>query len=153
MQVGKKYNIQPATPSQINRIEGGMLSYGSDMTLDENPFDISLEKFIDLDKKAEFLSKEALTYVEKNGSKKELVGIEILTEPFTSFVADHLMVCFNKEQVGKITSSAYSPRLKKNIGFALINRRNRNIVDGYEAKINNDFLKLKLCKLPFLRNK
>ena len=153
MQVGKKYNIQPATPSQINRIEGGMLSYGSDMTLDENPFDISLEKFIDLDKKAEFLSKEALTYVEKNGSKKELVGIEILTEPFTSFVADHLTVCFNKEQVGKITSSVYSPRLKKNIGFALINRRNRNIVDGYEAKINNDFLKLKICKLPFLRNK
>ena len=46
-----------------------------------------------------------------------------------------------------------SPRLKKNIGFALINRRNRNIVDGYEAKINNDFLKLKICKLPFLRNK
>ena len=106
-----------------------------------------------MDKKAEFLSKEALTYVEKNGSKKELVGIEILTEPFTSFVADHLMVCFNKEHVGKITSSVYSPRLKKNIGFALINKRNRNIVDGYEAKINNDFLKLKICKLPFLRNK
>ena len=153
MQAGKKYNIRPATPSQINRIEGGMLSYGSDMTLDENPFDIDLEKFIDLDKKAEFLSKDALTYVEKNGSKKELVGIEILAEPFTNFVADHLMVCFNKEQVGKITSSVYSPRLKKNIGLALINRRNRNIVDGYEAKINNNFLKLMICKLPFLRNK
>ena len=153
MQAGKKYNIRPATPSQINRIEGGMLSYGSDMTLDENPFDIGLEKFIDLDKKAEFLSKDALTYVEKNGSKKELVGIEILAEPFTNFVADHLMVCFNKEQVGKITSSVYSPRLKKNIGLALINRRNRNIVDGYEAKINNNFLKLMICKLPFLRNK
>ena len=153
MQAGKKYNIRPATPSQINRIEGGMLSYGSDMTLDENPFDIGLEKFIDLDKKAEFLSKDALTYVEKNGSKKELIGIEILAEPFTNFVADHLMVFFNKEQVGKITSSVYSPRLKKNIGLALINRRNRNIVDGYETKINNAFLKLMICKLPFLRNK
>ena len=41
----------------------------------------------------------------------------------------------------------------KNIGFALINRRNRNIVDGYETKINNAFLKLMICKLPFLRNK
>jgi len=51
MQAGAEFNIAPAAPSQISRIESGMLSYGNDMTLDENPFDLNMEKFVNLQKK------------------------------------------------------------------------------------------------------
>ncbi len=77
MEAGAEFDIAPAAPSQISRIESGMLSYGNDMTLDENPFDLNMDKFVNLDKKADFLSKKALTEIYKNGPTKELVGIEI----------------------------------------------------------------------------
>ena len=60
MQAGQEFKIAPAAPSQISRIEIGMLSYGNDMTLDENPFDLGMDKFVNLQKKADFLSKKAL---------------------------------------------------------------------------------------------
>ena len=153
MNAGKEYNIAPATPSQINRIESGMLSYGSDMTLNENPFDIGLERLVDLNKQVNFLSKEALNTVNQQGAKKELIGIEIISEPFNEFVADHLILKFNDQEIGKITSSVYSPRLKKNIGLALIDRRSENINEGYTVNINGSSTKVKICNLPFLRNK
>ena len=46
MNAGKEYKIAPAAPNQICRIECGLLSYGSDMTLEENPYDLNFEKFV-----------------------------------------------------------------------------------------------------------
>jgi glycine cleavage system aminomethyltransferase T len=48
--VGQPYGIAPGTPSAIERIESGLLSYGNDMTLENNPFEIGLGKYCDLDK-------------------------------------------------------------------------------------------------------
>lgn len=153
MDAGKEYNIAPASPSQINRIENGMLSYGNDMTLNENPFEINMGKFVNLDKKANFLSKEALSRIYKQGVKKELVGIEIISDPFKDFVADHLILQFNNKKVGKITSSVYSPRLKKNIGLALIDKRSEEIKEGYTVNMSGITAKVKICNLPFIRSK
>ena len=52
MKAGQEFKIAPAAPSQISRIESGMLSYGNDMTLDENPFDLGMDKFVNLQKKS-----------------------------------------------------------------------------------------------------
>lgn len=153
MEAGEKYNIAPATPSQINRIENGMLSYGSDMNLNDNPYDISLGKLVDLDKKSECLSIKALKKIKENGPSKEMVGIEILTSPFKDFVADHLLLEFNNNVIGKITSSVFSPRLKKNIGLAIISKMKNNIKEGSYLKIQGQPTEVKICKLPFLRNK
>jgi len=153
MDAGKEFKIAPAAPNQICRIECGMLSYGSDMTLEENPYDLNFDKFVNLEKKHEFLAKNALIKINKNGAKKELVGIEILGDPFLDYVGDHLPMYFDQKSIGKITSSVYSPRLKKNIGLALIERRKQDIVKGYNLKINNQSLEVRICKLPFLRNK
>ena len=108
---------------------------------------------IDLEKKQDFLSKNALIEINKSGSKKELVGIEILGNPFLDYVGDHLPMYFDGSCVGKITSSVYSPRLKKNIGLAIIERRKKDIIEGYLIEINNKTLDVKICNLPFLRNK
>ena len=153
MDAGMEYNIAPAAPSQINRIENGMLSYGSDMTLNENPFEINMGKFVDLDKKANFLSKEALSQIYKQGVTKELVGIEIISNPFKDFVADHLILQFNDKKVGKITSSVYSPKLKKNIGLALIDKRSEEIKEGYTVNMSGITAKVKICNFLFLKNK
>ncbi|PPR46816.1 MAG: Dimethylsulfonioproprionate demethylase DmdA [Alphaproteobacteria bacterium MarineAlpha5_Bin9] len=153
MKAGKEFNIAPAAPSQISRIESGMLSYGSDMSLSETPYDINLEKFIDFDKKSNCLSMNHLKKIKEEGPKKRLVGIEIETSNFDDYIADHIILYDNNEKIGKITSSVYSPRLKKNIGLAIINF-SKNITNSeYNIKIKDKFIKTKICKLPFLRNK
>ena len=153
MDSGKEYKIAPAAPSQINRIEHGMLSYGSDMTLNENPFEISMDKFVNLDKEAEFLSRDSLTLIKKQGNTKELVGVEIMGKTSDEFISDHLPVYDNNKIVGKITSSVYSPRLKKNIGLALLDRnRDLNSTNLYLV-YNNRSIEIKISKLPFIRNK
>jgi len=153
MEAGAEFNIAPAAPSQISRIESGMLSYGNDMTLDENPFDLNMDKFVNLDKKADFLSKKALTEIYKNGPPKELVGIEIPGNFQDEFSSDTMPIYSGNEKIGKITSSVYSPRLKKNIALGIINKRTELANGSYFIKKNNSDFEINVCDLPFLRNK
>ena len=59
----------------------------------------------------------------------------------------------NNEKIGKITSSVYSPRLKKNIGLAIIKKRKASAPENYKVNIKGNQLEVKICTLPFLRNK
>ena len=153
MKAGQEFKIAPAAPSQISRIESGMLSYGNDMTLDENPFDLGMDKFVNLQKKADFLSKKALTDIHKNGPTKELIGIEIPGNFQDEFSSDYVPIYSDSDKIGKITSSVYSPRLKKNIALGIINKRSGSVNGSYFIKKNNSDFEINVCDLPFLRNK
>ena len=153
MKAGEEFNIAPAAPSQISRIECGMLSYGSDMSIKENPYDISLGRLVNLDKKADFLSRTALTEIKQQGNTRELVGVEILGEIFSDYVPDHLPVYIDEEIVGKTTSCVFSPQLNKTIGLALLNTKRNLKPKNITININDKVAEVKICKLPFLRNK
>jgi aminomethyltransferase len=153
MKAGQEFKIAPAAPSQISRIESGMLSYGNDMTLDENPFDLGMDKFVNLQKKADFLSKKVLTDIHKNGPTKELIGIEIPGNFQDEFSSDYVPIYSDSDKVGRITSSVYSPRLKKNIALGIINKRSGSVNGSYFIKKNNSDFEINVCDLPFLRNK
>ena len=153
MRAGEEFNIAPAAPSQISRIECGMLSYGSDMSIKENPYDINLGKLVNLDKKADFLSRTALTEIKQQGNTRELVGVEILGEIFSDYVPDHLPVYIDEEIVGKTTSCVFSPQLNKTIGLALLNTKRNLKPKTITININDKVAEVKICKLPFLRNK
>ena len=153
MEAGKEYKIAPAAPSQISRIECGMLSYGSDMSLNENPFDISQDKFVNLDKKMDFLSKDSLTLIKQNGKTKKLVGVEIMEKISNEFIRDHLPIYDNKKIVGKITSSVFSPRLDKYIGLALIDKKIDINAKNLYLDYQNKSIEIQIAELPFLRNK
>jgi aminomethyltransferase len=120
MEAGKPFNIGPCAPSHIRRIEGGLLSYGSDITLSENPFELGFGKFVDLDQEANFIGKQALQRIKTEGVKRQLVGLEIDGTPLGTGNEHPWALFQNGRHVGKLTSSVYSPRLKKNIGIALV---------------------------------
>jgi glycine cleavage system aminomethyltransferase T len=115
MEAGKRYNIAPTGPSDIRRIEAGILNYGIDMTLDNNPYELGLERLVNLDKSAEFIGREALQRIAKNGVKKKLVGVEIAGAKL-----DLNMTRYPIRTGGYVTSCVHSPRLKKNIGYAMV---------------------------------
>ncbi len=119
MRAGKTYNLRPTGPSDIRRIEAGILNYGADMTLENNPYEVGLGWTVNLDKKADFIGKEALKRIGKKKLKRKLVGVEIDGKP-VEFNTTKWEVRSDGEKVGHITSAIHSPRLKKNIGYAFV---------------------------------
>ena len=60
---GKEFNVKPGCPHLIERIESGLLSYGNDMDINDNPLECGLDKFVDLDNNIEFLGKDKLIQI------------------------------------------------------------------------------------------
>ena len=119
MDAGKRYGIAPTGPSDIRRIEAGILNYGVDMTIETNPYQVGLERLVDLDKPEPFIGREALKRVKAEGVKRKLAGVEIDGER-RDLNMTRWPVRAGDAAVGNITSAVYSPRLKKNIGYAMV---------------------------------
>jgi aminomethyltransferase len=119
MQAGKAYGIVPTGPSDIRRIEAGILNYGIDMTLSTNPYEVGLERLVDLDKPEPFIGREALKRIKADGVKRKLAGVEIEGARL-EFNMTRWPVHAGGTRVGEITSAIYSPRFKKNIGYAMV---------------------------------
>ena len=76
MAAGRPYQISPAAPSTIERIEGGLLSYGNDMTLENNPLEIGLDRYCDLAQPFDFIGKAALRRMQvAEGVRQKLMGL------------------------------------------------------------------------------
>ena len=106
--------------SSIRRIEGGMLSYHADMNSQTNPFELGLDRLVDLDMKTDFIGKSALRKIRDLGVKRRQVGLEISGPPLPAPNTRHWTLMECGRQVGIVTSAIYSPRLKKNIALAMI---------------------------------
>ena len=123
METGRPHGIRPIAPSEIRRIEAGILNYGSDITLEDNPFEVGLGWLVDLDKKADYVGKKALRRIKKEGAKRKLVGVEIHGPRIGYWLPEYWPVHHGGKQVGKLTALTYSPRLEKNIGYAMVPAR------------------------------
>ena len=117
MEVGKKYKIAPTTPSTIRSIEGGLLSYCSDITLQDNPWTVGMGHFVHFDRKENFIGRDALLKIQQEGNKRLLVGVEIDGNPIAGNDAPWPLLQA-AEKVGRVTRCAFSPRLERNIGWA-----------------------------------
>ena len=114
IEAGRPYDIKPTGPSDIRRVEGGIFNWGADMTYDNNPFELGLDRLVNLDMDADFIGKDALRRIREKGVRRKIAGVEIDGQRFPS-------LNFTKWPVrsgGKVTSAVYSPRLEKNIGYA-----------------------------------
>ena len=120
MAVGEPMGLKPGHTSSIRRIEGGMLSYHADMDAHTNPFELGLDRLVDLEMPANFIGKAALKQVQQQGISRQQVGLELDGEPLPGPNTQFWPVAVNGEVVGKVTSAVYSPRLKKNIALAMV---------------------------------
>ena len=118
MAAGAPYGLAPGSPNRIRRIEGGVLDYASDMTPDENPLELGLDRLIDWDK--DFLGKAALEQIRDEGVRRRLTGL-LLDGPALQKNNEHRWVIRSDgPQVGFVTNAVHSPRLDRNIALAII---------------------------------
>jgi len=149
MEAGRPFNIRPTGPSDIRRIEGGILNHGTDITLDTNPYEVGLDRLVDLDKDAEFLGREALRRVRAEGVKRRLVGVEIEGAPI-EFNMTRWPVRKGSDAVGQVTSAIYSPRLQKNIGYAMVPVAHAALGTEFEVETPGGAARAVVVPMPFV---
>ncbi len=134
MLIGEEMGLRPGHTSTIRRIEGGMLSYHADMDINTNPFELGLDRLIDLDEEFDFIGKEALIKIHNNGVERRQVGLTIEDEPLNGPNTRFWNVMDDNQVIGRVTSAVYSPRIKENIALAMLKIEYTSI--GTEVKID-----------------
>jgi aminomethyltransferase len=149
MNAGKNHGLQPGHTSSIRRIEGGMLSYHADADIHTNPFELGFDRLVSLDNDIEFIGKAALKKIKAEGIKRKQVGLEINCEPLSGPNTTFWPIKKNNNEIGKVTSAVYSPRLKKNIALAMVNIKNSEIGTDLEVETNKGKFTAKIVEKPF----
>ena len=149
MASGQNFGLKPGHTSSIRRIEGGMLSYHADADIHTNPYELGLDRLVNLDMDADFIGKAALCRIKKQGVHRKQVGLILdcapLQGPNTTFWA------INKEaqKIGKVTSAVYSPRLKQNIALAMVSKEHANIGTKVEVITTSGSTQATIAEYPF----
>jgi aminomethyltransferase len=119
MAAGRPYQIRPTGPSDIRRIEAGILNCGADFTLENNVYEVGLERLVDEGKRSSYIGREALARIKATGVTRKLVGVEIDGSRI-ELNATKWPVRTPGDAGGRVTSAVWSPRLAKNIGYAMV---------------------------------
>ncbi len=147
---GAKFNMKPAGlgARDILRLEMGYPLYGNELTEEITPCEAGLERFVKIYKE-KFLGKEILKKQIEGGAKRRLIGLisdEIKGVPRKG----HKVFC-EGENIGEVTSGAYSPFLEKNIALCYV-RAEFASANEFEVEIRNKKIKFKKESLPFVKN-
>ena len=149
METGKKYNLHPGHTSSIRRIEGGMLSYHADADINTNPFELGMDRLVNLDNNNKFIGKDALITIKEKGVSRKQVGITIDCDPLKGPNTIFWPIIKNDKKIGKVTSAVFSPRLNKNIALAMVTIDNSQINNSFDVKIVDEFFKAQVVEKPF----
>lgn len=120
MAVGQPLGLKPGHTSSIRRIEGGMLSYHADADITTNPYELGLDRLVNLDIEADFIGKAALKRIRDTGVSRRQVGLLIDGAPLKGPNTTFWPITREGASIGKVTSAIYSPRLKQNIALAMV---------------------------------
>jgi aminomethyltransferase len=177
MATGKQFDIHAAgmLALDVARVEAGLLLIEVDYTSSKkaliasqkySPYELGFGKMVHLDKD-NFVGKAALVRDQKNGVPRQLVGLEVdwvaveeLHERYgltpaapTQASRVAVPVYAGDKQVGKATTTAFSPLLKKLIALASVETAHANIGTKLQMEITIEAVRqkvaVKVVKLPF----
>ncbi|WIV52266.1 glycine cleavage T C-terminal barrel domain-containing protein [Marivivens sp. LCG002] len=149
MAEGMPFGLRPGHTSSIRRIEGGMLSYHADADIHTNPFELGLDRLVNLDMEADFIGKAALRKIKEEGVKRKQVGLIIEGEPLKGPNTTFWAIKVGDKTVGKVTSAVYSPRLDQNIALAMIATEHAQIGKAVEVVTRSGPVRATICERPF----
>jgi glycine cleavage system aminomethyltransferase T len=139
MEAGQEFGIKPTGPSDIRRIEGAIFNWGADMTYQNNAFEMGLDRLVDLDTLSDDASISVAAYrrIKDAGVATKINGVVFDGDPFPGLNAVKWPAAIDGQQVGKVTSAIYSPRLERNIGYCWLPADRSN--EGQAVVVETEF--------------
>ena len=155
-EAGQPHGLKVTGPSHIRRIEGGILAYYADMWLDTNPYEVGYgyKWMVEFDQEADFVGKDALRRISEEGVSRKLVGVEIGGESLGSYIDGSMVDYFpvyDGRHIGKVTSACYSPRLERNIGYAMVPIEYTNLGTEFEVETPRGRTSAVVVEKPFIK--
>jgi len=147
-EAGTPYGIVAGAPSDIERVESGLLSYGADARHGVNPFEAGLGALVDLDRPDEFVGKAALRRIADRGPQRRRVGYVIGGERIGGISHWH-DVRLGQNVVGVVTEAVYSPRFEKNIAVGMLASEIAGDARGLETDFGDGPRPASVASLPF----
>ena len=149
MAAGEPFGLKPGHTSTIRRIEGGMLSYHADADIKTNPFELGLDRLVNLDSDISFIGKESLRAIQQKGVDRIQIGLELDCNQLKGPNTLHWPVKVDGQIIGKITSAVYSPRLEKNIALAMVDINHSQLANELDIEIDDILIKGTVVQKPF----
>jgi dimethylsulfoniopropionate demethylase len=118
---GRDLHVGAGCPNLIERIEAGLLSYGSDMTRANNPFECGFDRFCHLGRPNDVLGRSALERIAADGPDRRIVGLRIAADDLPLCI-EPWPVLIDGRRVGQATSVAVSPDLGCGVAIAMLDR-------------------------------
>ena len=148
-EAGKPWDIGPGNPNVCERIESGLISYGGDTDQHTNPFEVRMEKYVNLDLPDDVIGIQALRRIHQQGVKRQQLGVVLDGDQPTALGFQWPGIDQGDRRVGDLTTCVWSYRLKRNIGFGLVAA---DCAIGDKVRVHKDGQRLAatLVALPFI---
>ncbi len=148
-EAGKPWGIGPGAPATAERTESGLVSVGGDTDEHTNPFEVRLGKYVDLDVPDDVVGIKALRRIKSEGIKRQQLGLVLEGSVPAPLGFSREDIRLKGVSIGKMTNCVWSPRMKANIGYALIDAA---VAVGMTVEIQRASgpVSARLVPLPFL---
>ena len=129
----------------VLRLEAGLLLHGNDMSVDTNPYEAGLERFVRPDRRG-YVARKALLKARDEGVSRKLVGFFMTGRG----IARHgHPICDDGREIGEVTSGSPSPLLDRNIGLGYVPADFSEVGTRLQIDIRGRLVDAEVTSLPF----
>ena len=129
------------------RLEKGFCLYGNDINETTSPIEAGLGWITKFTK--EFINSENLLKQRTEGTKRRLVGLEIIEKGIAR--KDYPVIDKNGNEIGVVTSGTMSPTLNKSIAMAYVNLEFKKVDSEVYIQVRKKQIKAKVVSIPFVK--
>jgi aminomethyltransferase len=149
IEAGKPEGLVPAGLGARNtlRLEAGYALYGHELDEETTLLEANLGWIAKLEK-GEFIGRDALLEQRAQGTRKKLVGFEMISQ---GIARDGYNVYVEGKMASSVTSGSYAPFLKRNIGMAYVSPSLAEVGREIQIEIRGKLAGARIVPLPFYR--
>lgn len=147
-EAGQPFDIGPGYPNPSERTESGLLNFGTDTDEYTNPFEVRMRRFVSLDLDDAVIGIKPLRKILVEGVKRHQLGIIVDGPEEDENQSVWQEVEKDGLSIGHMTHKAWSYRLRRMIGYALVSQVAQP-GDHVEVVTEVGRINGKLVSLPF----
>ena len=146
---GQDLEVRPGCPNLIERIEGGLLSFGNDMDMNDTPLECGLDAFVSLNDDIEYLGKSTLQKQKKQGVKRSLIGLKLQMKKIS--ITKFVPLFLGSKKIGELRSACYSPEFQCCLGIAMVNISDQIMNQSLELIVEGENIVTEMTPFPFTK--
>jgi aminomethyltransferase len=150
LQAGKEFGVVPCGLGSRNtlRLEAKLPLYGHEISDTINVWEAGLDRFCKMEK-PDFIGRAALEKAKTEGTKRALVGLEMVDRGIAR--DGYKILDLSGREIGYVTSGSPAPFLKKNIALAYVPSEFAALGTELNVEIRGQGVKAKVVPTPFYK--